>query len=170
MAEFELIPVPKKFYQLLEWWAHTMFVHQDFVREVDALAKVSGYPFGELFFLNFMYEFSTLKACSTILVKSAGKVLHGRNLDFPFMRLLSSLVVTVDYYQGHKKMFTIDHVVGSVFAVTGIRYGAFAVNVDTRYTHSPISEVINILVDDAMPDVWLLRRVLEDETNYADAL
>lgn len=170
MAEFELIPIPKKFYQLLDWWAHNMFVHQDFVKEIDALAKVSGYPFGEIFFLNFMYEYSTIKACSTILVKSAGKVLHGRNLDFPMMRLLSNLVVTIDYYQGHKKVFTIDHVLGSVFALTGIRYGAFAVNVDTRYATSNIAEVFNILVEDAMPDVWLLRRVLAEETNYADAL
>ena len=30
-----------------------------------------------------MYEYSTFKACTAILVcNSAGKVLHGRNLDF----------------------------------------------------------------------------------------
>jgi len=30
-----------------------------------------------------MYEFSTFKACTAILVRnSEGKVLHGRNLDF----------------------------------------------------------------------------------------
>jgi len=160
MAEFEMLPIPKKFYNLLDWYAHHVFVHQDFVKEIDALAKVSGYPFGEIFFLNFMYEYSTVKACSTVLIKTNNKVLHGRNLDFPMMRLLSNLIVTIDYYEGHKRIFTIDHVLGSVFALTGIRYGAFAVNVDTRYTQSEISEVINILVDDAMPDVWLLRRVL----------
>jgi len=107
-----------------------------------------------------MYEYSTVKACSTILIKTNGKVLHGRNLDFPMMRLLSSMIVTIDYYDGHKRIFTIDHVLGSVFALTGIRYGAFAVNVDTRYTQSEVREILNILVDDAMPDVWLLRRVL----------
>jgi hypothetical protein len=160
MAEFELLPIPKKFYQLLDWYAHNIFVHQDFVKEIDALAKISGYPFGQIFFLNFMYEYSTIKSCSTILVKNNGKILHGRNLDFPMMRLLSSMIVTIDYYQGHKRIFTIDHVLGSVFPLTGIRYGAFAVNVDTRYTTSEVNEIINILVDDAMPDVWLLRRTL----------
>jgi acid ceramidase/N-acylethanolamine-hydrolysing acid amidase len=50
---------------------------------VDALSKLSGYPFDKMFFINFMYEYSTFKACSAILVcNSAGKVLHGRNLDF----------------------------------------------------------------------------------------
>jgi penicillin V acylase-like amidase (Ntn superfamily) len=53
------------------------------VREVDAIAKLSGLPFDKLFFLNFMYEFSTFKACSSILVKnSEGVVIHGRNMDF----------------------------------------------------------------------------------------
>jgi hypothetical protein len=140
------------------------------VAEIDALSKLAGYPFGEIFFLNFMYEFSTIKACSTILVKNNGKILHGRNLDFEMMRLLSSLLVQVDYYQGSKKVYTTDQVLGSVFALTGIRYNAFAVNVDTRYTKTPLNELINVLVDDAMPDVWLLRRVLAEETNYQDAL
>lgn len=154
----------------MDWYAHTIFTHQDFVREIDALSKVSGYDFGELFFLNFMYEYSTIKACSTILVKSGGKVLHGRNLDFPMMRLLSNLVVTIEYFQGHQKVFTIDHVLGSVFALTGIRHGAFAVNVDTRYATNNFQELVNILIDDAMPTVWLLRRVLAEETNYHSAL
>lgn len=170
MAEFELLPIPKKFFEAADWYAHNMFVHKDFVAEIDALAKLTGYPFGEIFFLNFMYEFSTIKACSTILVKSAGKVLHGRNLDFEMMRLLSSLVVTVDYYQGARRVFTIDHVIGSVFALTGIRYGAFAVNVDTRYSKQPLSELVNVFLDDAVPDVWLLRQVLVEESNYHDAL
>ena len=60
-----------------------MFKYQDFVAEVDALAEISGFPFEKIFFLNFMYEYSTFNACTGILVRnSAGKVLHGRNLDF----------------------------------------------------------------------------------------
>lgn len=98
-----------------------------------AIAKLSGLPFDKLFFLNFMYEFSTFKACSAILVRnSEGKVMHGRNLDFEMWIILSKLVVTVDYYRGGQIIFSVDTVVGSVFALTGIRHGAFAINVDTR--------------------------------------
>jgi hypothetical protein len=50
-----LLPIPKTFFKIVEWYAHNIFVHQDFVIEVEGLAKVSGYSFGELFFLNFMY-------------------------------------------------------------------------------------------------------------------
>ncbi len=60
-----------------------MFKHQDFVAEVDAISKLSGHPFEKIFFLNFMYEFSTFKACTGILIRNTGgKVMHGRNLDF----------------------------------------------------------------------------------------
>jgi hypothetical protein len=48
------------------------------------------------------------------------------------MRVLSQLVTQVNYYDGKNLVYTVDTVVGSVFALTGIRYGAFAVNVDTR--------------------------------------
>ena len=69
-----------------------------------------------------MYEFSTFKACTAILVRNAeGKVFHGRNLDFEMWEILSKLISVVHYYDGDKKLFTVDTVAGSVFALTGVR-------------------------------------------------
>ncbi len=83
MEDFNKLPIPESFYNGVEWYAKNMFIHKDFVAEVDAISKLSGYPFERMFFLNFMYEFSTFKACTGLLVRnSAGQVLHGRNLDF----------------------------------------------------------------------------------------
>lgn len=80
-----------------------------------------------------MYEFSTVKACTGILIRTAeGKIFHGRNLDFEMWGLLSNLVAKIEYFKGGKKLFTADSVIGSVFVLTGIRHNAFAVNVDTR--------------------------------------
>jgi hypothetical protein len=83
MADFDKLPIPESFYNGVEWYAKNMFKHQDFVAEVEAISKLSGFPFERMFFLNFMYEYSTFKACTAILVRnSAGRVMHGRNLDF----------------------------------------------------------------------------------------
>lgn len=80
-----------------------------------------------------MYEYSTFKACTGILLRNSdGKVMHGRNLDFEMWGLLSKLLVRLDFYKGGKRIFSADSVVGSVFVLTGIRHGAFSVNVDTR--------------------------------------
>lgn len=91
----------------------------------------------------------------------AGNIFHGRNLDFPMMRVLSQLVTQVNYYDATKLVYTIDTVIGSVFTLTGIRYGGFAVNVDTRYTKSNVNNIMSILLDGGIPDCWLLRRVLQ---------
>ena len=162
MSYFDMLPIPQTVFDMLDWYAHGVFKHKDFVAEVDVVAKLSGFHFGKIFFLNWMYEFSTVKACSSIIVRdSLGKVMHGRNLDFEMWGLLATLVVNIEYYQGKKLVYSVDTILGSVFALTGMRYGAFAANVDTRYGGKIADILARILVNDALPDVWLLRKVLE---------
>ena len=75
-----------------------------------------------------MYEFSTLKACSGVLVRNdEGKILHGRNLDFNMWELISNLVANVQYYKSDKLLYSVDTVVGSVFTLTANKPGAFSV-------------------------------------------
>ena len=45
MEFIDLLPVPKTFYDGVEVYARTEFKYKDFVAEVDALTKLSGYPF-----------------------------------------------------------------------------------------------------------------------------
>lgn len=132
MEYFDMLHVSEAFLnEIATLSAH--YRHQDFVREVHAVANVSGFPFEKIFFLNFMYEYSTFKACTGILIRnSEGKVLHGRNLDFEMWEILAKLVVNVQYHKGGKLLYSVDTVVGSVFALTGIKHGFFAINVDTR--------------------------------------
>jgi hypothetical protein len=54
----------------------------------------------------------------------------------------------------------VDTVVGSVFALTAVRHGAFAINVDTRKAKNFYDDLISVMVDDAMPTCWLLRKTL----------
>lgn len=171
MEYVDLLPIPESFFHGVEYYAKNVYQHKDFVAEVDAIAKLSGLPFDKLFFLNFMYEFSTFKACTGILIRnSEGRVMHGRNLDFEMWEILSKLVVNVEYYRGGQRVFSVDTVAGSVFALTGIRHGAFALNVDTRKAKHFYDDLISILVDGGMPTCWLLRKTLEQETSYTAAL
>ena len=75
--------------------------------------------------------------------------------------LLSKLVVNVEYYKNGQKLFSVDTVVGSVFALTGIRHGAFAINVDTRKAKHFYDDLISVMADNAVPTCWLLRKTLE---------
>lgn len=84
--------------------------------------------------------------------------------------LISNLVVNVEYYQGDKRVFSVDTIVGSVFALTGIRHGSFAINVDTRKAKHFSEDLISIMLDNGMPTVWLLRRALAEEPTFDRAL
>lgn len=118
-----------------------------------------------------MYEYSTFAACTGLLVRTPeGKVIHGRNLDFEMWELLSKLLTNVEYYRGEQRLFSSDIVVGSVFALTGIKHGAFAANCDTRYTKHFSDDLISVLKNNAIPTLWLLRRVFAEETTYAAAV
>ena len=110
-----------------------------------------------------MYEFSTFKACTGILIRTAeGKVMHGRNLDFEMWEILAKLIANVEYYRGDQLVYSVDTVVGSVFALTGIRHGAFAINCDTRKAKHFSDDLISVLVKNAQPTLWLLKKVLAE--------
>ena len=117
-----------------------------------------------------MYEFSTFAACTGFLVRNAsGTVMHGRNLDFEMWELLAKLLINVEYYKDGKLLFAVDTVAGSVFALTGVRFGAFSINVDTRAAKSFEDDLLSIIKNNAIPTCWLLRKVLEEEVDYAAA-
>jgi hypothetical protein len=171
MYFFDLLPFSTAFLNEVEHFAHTEFKYQDFVTEVDAIAKLSGYPFDKIFLLNFMYEYSTIKACTGVIVRTdEGKIMHGRNLDFPMWELLAGLVANVHYYRNGKLLFSVDSIIGSVFTLTANKPGAFSVEVNTRTEAKFDEDFINVLLKNAIPTCWLLRKVVEEETTYAKAL
>jgi hypothetical protein len=78
------------------------------------------------------------------------------------MRLISQLLVQVNYYDGPNLVYTVDTIVGFVFALTGMRHGAFAINCDTRFATNNWNTLMSVLLDGAIPNVWLLKRVLQE--------
>jgi hypothetical protein len=48
-----------------------------------------------------------------------------------------------------------------VFVLTGFKPGAFAINVDTRTAKHFYNDLISVMVDNAVPTCWLLRKTLE---------
>ena len=81
-----------------------------------------------------------------------------------------NLLANVEFYRGDKKIFSADTYIGSVLPASGQRHGAFSLNADTRTARHFYDDLINIMIDDAIPDAWLMRQVLEEQTSYAGAL
>jgi hypothetical protein len=55
-------------------------------------------------------------------------------MDFELWELISKMQVNVEYYKKGVRIFSIDSIAGMVFALTGIRHGAYAITEDTRFT------------------------------------
>ena len=123
------------------------------------MAKLSGIPFEKIMFLNFLYEFTTVNACTGIILRNSdGKIVHGRNWDFEMFELLGSMVAKVEYYKGETKLFTEDTVAGSVFSITGIRHGDFAIGVNARHPKGFTGTLVSVLVENNIPALWLVRK------------
>ena len=162
-----MLPIPEGFFDGVEWYARNEFKYQDFVKEIDAQAKLMHVEFEKMFFFNFFYEFSTIPLCTGFLVKNKdGTVLHGRNLDFEMWELISKLLVTIDYYKDGKFLYSSDSVAITAFALTGMKPGAFSMNVDTRYTRDFSQNLVSIIKNNTIPVCWLLRKIFEEETTY----
>lgn len=83
--------------------------------------------------------------------------------------LFAKLMANVEYYDGDKLIYSVDTIAGSVFALTGIRHGAFAVNCDTRKAQNFTKDLISVIKDNSMPTLWMMKKTLEEETSYAAA-
>ena len=42
---FDMLPIPQSFFNGVQWYARNVYAHQDFVANIDAIAKLSGLPF-----------------------------------------------------------------------------------------------------------------------------
>jgi len=116
-----------------------------------------------------IYEFTTIKACSSIIVRNeTGDVLHGRNMDFEFFDRFSRLSAQVQVFKGGKYIYTLDAYVGSVFALTGFKPNAFSITVDTRANleENFMDVLANLIEKNYIPSVWLVRKVFEEETTW----
>ena len=83
--------------------------------------------------------------------------------------LLGGMVSKVEYYKGDVKLFTEDTIAGSVFSVTGIRHGDFAVSVNARHPKGFTGTLVSVLIENNIPTLWLLRKTFLECENYEQA-
>jgi hypothetical protein len=76
----------------------------------------------------------------------------------------------VQYYKNGQLVYSVDTVVGSVFTLTANKPGAFSVEVNTRTERHIYDDFVNVLIDNAIPTCWLLKKVVDEEPTYERAV
>eukprot|EP00825_Cyclidium_porcatum_P044402 TRINITY_DN650_c0_g1_i4.p1 TRINITY_DN650_c0_g1~~TRINITY_DN650_c0_g1_i4.p1 ORF type:complete len:324 (-),score=47.72 TRINITY_DN650_c0_g1_i4:407-1378(-) len=170
---FQKLPIPDGFYQFLYTYSENYELkYPEFVQEIKGIAQAVDEPFDIVFMLNFFYEISSFKACTTIIARNKdNQIIQGRNLDYFLWHHFSKLLSEIDVYSGDDYVYTMQVIVGSVFTTTGVKPGKFMINEDTRKNHQGIFDIITgTLINEFIPAAYLIRRILEEETVYENAL
>ncbi len=76
-----------------------------------------------------------MKNCIGIIAKDHfnGTIYHGRNLDFDWADRLATLLFDAVFTKNGKEIFRSTQFFGYQGVLTGMRTGAYAVSVDTRF-------------------------------------
>jgi len=135
--------VPTFIFPIIGFFAKNFYHYQNYTEEMEIVAEIADVPFGAVFLINFLYELtatstSNEKSCTGVLVRDEnGHIIHGRNLDFNFAPYVANLTVVIDHYdQNDNLIYSANAIIGTIFYHSGVRYGGFSINENTRNEYS----------------------------------
>lgn len=135
-----------------------------FQPEIASLAKAVGADEQDILIANLSYDLAlSLFGCSTIALPTPSGPIVARNMDWPQEEILAQSSCLLKYMQHGRLKFANAGWPGAVGAVTGLSVNGFAVVLNA--VSGP--EGTNW---DGYPVLLHLRRVLEDATDFDDAL
>lgn len=149
VLETFLTLVPDIVLDMIEYLGRALhWVNPEYYEEVDGIAYYLEQDIGPVMFMQYVFEFSSF--CSSIIVKSKeGKILHDRNLDFPFSPVMRNVTYVAHFYKGDQYLFESTMFAGYNGILTGIKKGAYSISINGRSPsqHSSILEFVkNIAV------------------------
>ncbi|EFO83649.1 hypothetical protein CRE_02891 [Caenorhabditis remanei] len=173
--------IPKPL-QPFVWWVASKverFFPPDTRLELEGIATQSGLPLGEIVGLNILYDIAAFDrrhifglGCTSIVAQnSAGRIFHGRNLDYDMTGLLKNITVYVDFTRNGTVIYS-----GITFALyngvlTGQRPGAYSVSLNARYSGAYIDNILmELYTKFKRPVSFFIRDVLESQETYTDAV
>ena len=157
----------------------------EYRREIEGIAAATSLDVGYIWVLNMMYE--VIGYCTSLVAQdAAGRVWHGRNLDFGiFMgadpathswyltQKLRAIQFNAMFTRGGKPLYNSTTYGGFVGLLSGSKAGAFSITVDTRYDKSVDAGLIGWLRgkhNDCHFLTFETRAVMEANATYAQAL
>lgn len=142
----------------------------DHRRELEAVAKAAGQDRDLLVFANTLLDVKKIGGCSTLVAEPArsatGKLLFGRNLDWPPFGPLAEFPLVVVCKPTGKHAFASVTWPGLVGVLSGMNDAGLCLAVDEIYAAADGSPMFDPL---GVPAILAFRRVLEECTTVAEA-
>ena len=114
-------------------------------------------------------------SCTGIIAQGEdGTVYHARNLDFSPVPFMKNLVYNGIFMKSGKELFRSQMIAGYTMIITAAKLGSdgYAIERNTRYTDhwGGNKEMINNLESGRTLNGWTLRKILETEATYDNAV
>lgn len=144
---------------------------EEYGEEIRGMADAAEMSIGEMMLVNIIYELSV--HCTSIVAQnSAGKIIHGRNLDYGMTQALKNLTVHLNYQKKGITIYSSTSFVGFNAIWTGQKPYSFTISGNQRVTkQGSIKEnILQILLNKDTKFIGLeMRKVLETARNFAEA-
>ena len=143
----------------------------EFAEEIKAIAELAGISYNEGYVMNFVYEFTAIKACTSIVMRTeGGRIIHGRNLDFGFGEYLANLSSVVTFHKNGKPLYQANVIAGYAGHASGLKFGKFGITMNERDTASMWDNLGSYFLHRSSPSAYLIRKVLEKADNFDEAV
>ena len=151
---------------LARWYYHLQarrkarLIPERFRQELRGVAEASGIDEDRIIHMLFAPDLVGGLACTSVLVKSGGAIIHGRNLDFP-PTALGRHPVIVEYHPTGGRRYTLIGIAGYLPALSGLNDAGISVTLN-----------LSFLVDKnrkhGMPVGYKIREILETAETMRD--
>jgi len=138
--------------------------------EIKSGAAFLGIPLSSAALLNIIYEVEA--GCTSILYTDpSGRLIHARNLDFNLAPTLRKLVAEVEFQRGGNTVFYGTTFAGYVGLLTGMKPGAFSINLNERDIGNVLENALEaLLVPGTTVSSLLIRSTLDSIDTFDGAL
>lgn len=145
------------------------FLPQPFTDEIRSICDSLNLSLADGILVNLAYEASAF--CTSIVAQdSQGRIYHGRNLDYPFGKILRKLTADVQFIKNGQIAFTGTTFVGYVGLWTGQSPHKFTISGDERDKGWWWENMIAALSLGHSPISWLIRKTLSESESFEAAV
>ena len=149
---------------------------EDQAREMAGIERLTRLPAGVLWAVNALYDLtasakSAHAACAGIVAQDgAGRIVHGRNLDYPLGDAMRPLTATVDWVRDGAVLFTSESILGQTGFNTVVRTGQWALTQDERDQGTVAANWVDVFLKRRVLTFAVIREAAETAASFDAAL
>lgn len=140
---------------------------EEYIIELEGIEEGSGLRYRDLQIIAYFPQLFFDISCTSFILKNENGLVHGRNLDWPGIGVLSDHAMIVNYQKQHKNPLTVLTYVGYPGVYTGMNHSGLSMSINMNGTPAENNKEIADY-NTGMPLAFKLRNILENADNLSD--